>query len=385
VPGAIRSPLDPEEASLLTPLDDTPWHQVPTTFDHVGTSDVRFFDRLWFAASDRRGGGALQFTIGVYQNMNVVDGGFVVVHDGRQHNVRVSRQLRPTYDTSCGPLRIDVLEPLRRIRLSVAPNEGTVHGELEWRGTFAPQEERHHFNRSWGRILEDYARYDQIGELSGWLVVDGERIELDDWWGCRDHSWGVRERVGVPEPYTGEVAPPGASMFAFLFFSTSTHGGHVQVTRRDGADHLTAEIIDRETGESFVGERVSVEAEFVDEGRPRRFRWAAFEVTSADGSVTRFEVEAAGSAVAMPGLGYGGYDDGLGLGVHRGVQHLESDVWDVSHPAEIVLADGTRDRPVHRIQPVSVHQHGPTGTSEGTGSLTFIAELPIEQIPGRRV
>jgi hypothetical protein len=368
---------------VLTPLDDTPWHQLPTTFDHVGPSDVRFFDRLWFAASDRRGGGALQFTMGVYQNMNVVDGGFVAIHQGRQHNVRVSRQLRPTYDTVCTPLRLDVVEPLRRIRLTVAPSEATVHGELEWVATMAAQEERHHFARSWGRVLEDYARYDQIGELSGWLEVEGERVELDRWWACRDHSWGVRERVGVPEPFTGEVAPPGSSMFAFLFFSTETHGGHVQVTRRDGADHLTAEVVDRATGESLVGEHVAVEAEFVDDERPRRFRWAAFEVTSADGGRTRFEAEAVGSAVAMPGLGYGGYDDGLGLGVHRGIQHLEHEVWDVSHPAVVVLPDGRTDRPVHRIQPVRVTQSGPHGTSTGDGSLTFIAELPLDQLPGR--
>jgi hypothetical protein len=64
---------------VLTPLDESPWHQLPTTFDHVATSDPRFFDRLWFAASDRRGESALQFTLGVYQNMNVVDGGFVAI------------------------------------------------------------------------------------------------------------------------------------------------------------------------------------------------------------------------------------------------------------------------------------------------------------------
>jgi len=34
---------------MLTPLDDTLWHQLPTTFDHVWTSDPRFFDRYWFA------------------------------------------------------------------------------------------------------------------------------------------------------------------------------------------------------------------------------------------------------------------------------------------------------------------------------------------------
>ena len=85
---------------MLTSLDDSPWHQISTTFDHVGTSDPRFFDRLWFAASDGRGSGALQFTLGVYQNMNVVDGEFVIIRDGVQHNVRVSRELRPTYESA---------------------------------------------------------------------------------------------------------------------------------------------------------------------------------------------------------------------------------------------------------------------------------------------
>jgi hypothetical protein len=276
-------------------------------------------------------------------------------------------------------LRIEVLEPLRRLRLTVAPNAGSVHGELEWTATMPAQEERRHWARRWGRILEDYSRYDQIGELSGWLDVEGTRVELDSWWACRDHSWGVREGVGVVEPFTGEVPPRTSSMFAFLFWSSATHGGHVQFTRRDGADHLTAEIVDRATGESVLGEHVTVDATFVDDARPRRFDRATFEVTDEAGGTTRFEVEANGPAVAMPGLGYsGGYDDGLGLGVHRGVDHLEHDVWDVSHPAEVGYPDGTTGRPVHRIQPVRLTQHGPAGTSEGTGSLTFIAEVDLD-------
>lgn len=360
---------------MLTPLDDSPWHQLPTTFDHVGTSDPRFFDRLWFAASDGTGSGALQFTMGVYQNMNVVDGGFVTIHDGRQHNVRVSRELRPTYDTTCGPLRIEVLEPLRRIRLTVAPSDASVHGELEWVAVLDPEEERHHFKRARGRVLEDYARYDQIGQLSGWLAVDGARVELERWWACRDHSWGVRERVGIAEPYTGASPVAGPSMFGFLFFSTDTHGGHVQITTRDGSDHLTAEFVERTTGERTVGEQVTVaDASFTDDVRPRRFRQVRLEVIDRAGARTRFDVDAQGPAVAMQGLGYGGYDDGLGLGVHRGVTHLEHDVWDVSHPADVRYGDGRVDRPVHRIQPVQVTQTGPTGAvSRGTGSLTFIA------------
>jgi hypothetical protein len=367
---------------MLTSLDDTPWHQLPTTFDHVATSDPRFFDRLWFAASDRVGRSALQFTIGVYQNMNVVDGGFVVIVDGQQHNLRVSRQLRPTYETACGPLRIEVVEPFVHLRLVIGDNGHGVRGELDWKASLAAQEEHQHFKRQWGRVLEDYSRYDQVGTCSGWLEVDGARRQLDDWWACRDHSWGVRERVGISEPYTGEVAPQGAGLFAFLFYSTDSHAGHVQVVRgADGSRYLSAEAVARATGEHEArGTTADVAVSFVDERRPRRMRNATFDVTATDGSVSRFEVEANGPAVAMPGLGYGGYDDGLGLGVWRGLQHEEGERWDVSHPADVGMPDGTTARPVHRIQPVKLTRHTVAGTSTGHGSLTFICEGDLEAL-----
>ncbi|HWE57158.1 MAG TPA: hypothetical protein VG435_16735 [Acidimicrobiales bacterium] len=364
---------------MLTGPDDSPWHQLPTTFDHVGTSDPRFFDRLWFAASDGDGRSCLQFTIGVYQNMNVVDGGFVVVRDGRQHNLRVSRQLRPRYETTVGPMAIEVIEPLTHLRLTVGPNDGSTAAQLDWRATMPAQEENHHFRRRRGRVLEDYARYDQIGSVSGWVDVDGDRVEIDDWWACRDHSWGVRERVGIPEPRTGEDSPPSGSLFSFLFFSTATHGGHVQVGRHDGVGHLTAELTDIRTGETSRGRRVAMTAEFVDTGRPRRFSSATFSVEQPDGTVIDLEVTARGPAVAMTGLGYGGYRDGLGLGVYRGRELHESEIWDVSHPAVVTYPDGRQDRPVHRIQPVRVVQRSSAGTSEGNGSLTFIAEVEVDE------
>ena len=360
---------------MLTNLDDSPWHQLPTTFDHVGSSDPRFFDRLWFAASAPDGSAALQFTIGVYQNMNVVDGGFVFIHRGRQHNLRASRRLRPLYETVCGPLRFTVPEPLQHIVLTVGPNPAGVTAELDWVATVAAQEERHHFARRTGRVIEDYSRYDQIGQLGGWVVVDGERIVLERWWACRDHSWGVRERVGIPEPDTG--APPGAggSFFAFLFFSTDTHAGHLQASGRGPGAHVTTLVTDRADGSTITAEEMTVTARFVDDGRPRRVDTATFETVESGQRVT-YEVARNGAAVAMPGLGYGGYDDGLGLGVFRGDEHVEHDVWDVTHPALVALEDGSTQRPVHRIQPVTVRRTDANGSSEGHGSLTLIDESP---------
>ena len=229
------------------------------------------------------------------------------------------------------------LEPLQRLRLGIAPNASGLSGELEWSGIIPAHEERHHFKRTLGREVENYSRYDQIGECSGWLKVGDTSIDVDSWWACRDHSWGVREMVGIPEPRTGSVpSPAGGAAFGFLFFSTATHAGHVQFHHRaDGDRHLTAQIIERSSLSAVAGRHIEVDAEFVDEERPRRVRQATFEVSTDDGHLVRFEVEAQGPAVAMQGLGYGGYDDGLGLGVWRGVSHLESDVWDVAHPADV--------------------------------------------------
>ena len=137
---------------------------------------------------------------------------------------------------------------------------------------------------------------------------------------------------------------------------------------------MTAELRDLTTDTAQIGTSLELHATFVDDRRPRRVRTARLFVTTDAGEPTTVDVEAVGPAVAMAGLGYSGYDDGRGLGVHRGSEHLEHDVWDVSHPALVGLPDGRTTRPFHRIQPVTVTVHGPTGPSQGFGSLTMIAE-----------
>lgn len=379
---------------MLTPMDDTLWHQLPTTFDHVGTSDPRFFDRYWFAASDPNGAGTLQFTLGAYQNMNVMDGGFVAIRSGRQHNVRVSRALRPRYEAACGPLRVEVVEPLERVRLFVDPGSHGIQAELEWIATLPAQEEASRFTRVRGRIVEESRRFDQIGTCNGWLsLAGGERVELDHWWATRDHSWGVRERLGIEEPVTGPAAPPSAgSLFAFLFFSTDSLGGHVQLAQFSGRpDYFTTEIA-RRASEANTSEppvklhlqsRASLDIIFHDDASPRRFRTARFDTSLPDGSEVQIQATALGPAVDMQGLGYGGYDDQKGLGVYRGEEHVEHDIWDVSHPTDVIRPEGrTRHtvRPIHRIQPVRVSLRGGGLDGEGTGSLTMIAEGDLPQI-----
>ena len=366
---------------MLTALDDTLWHQLPTTFDHVWTSDPRWFDRYWFAVYSQDGRVAIQITMGAYRNMNVLDGGAVMIVDGRQYNLRVSRSLDGSVETVCGPLRIRPVEALKSFEIVIAPGEHGLHGEIRWECVEPAHEEHPHYTRLQSRTVEDYRRFDQIGVASGWLEVEGgRRVEIDRWWSCRDHSWGVRRGMGVPEPVTGPkvtLAEKGHVM-SFVFFSTDTMSGSLLFSGRgDDVPYTTGVVTDRRTQEVHHATKIELEVD-LHEGT-RRFRRAGVVVTFEGGRQLRLALEARGSSIAMQGLGYsGGYNDGRGLGAWRGENLLEHDIWDVSHPSKIVYPDGTQKEHWHRIQPVAIDASLDGEASQGSGSmtLTIAGKLP---------
>jgi hypothetical protein len=361
---------------MLSEADDLLWHQLPTTFDQVVTSDPRFFDRYWFATQDQASGVIGQFTLGVYNNMDVVDAGVAVIVDGEQYNVRSSRSLRPTFESVCAPLEIEVVRPLKEFRLTVRPGEHQISGELTWQAVLPAGLETPHFERRRGRIVQDHQRFNQVGQCTGWLEAGGRRIALDRSWGCRDHSWGIRPGVGVREPVTGprDSLDDRGYLLALLFFSTDAVGGYVHVSER-GSDrtYLSGMMVDRVSGTETCLTAADVEIEFTLHSGTRRMQTATLSVRLDDRRTLRLDCEAAGPAVAMQGIGYsGGFDDGQGLGVWRGMSHVEHEIWDVRDPSVIRLADGTVRRPWHRIQPVSVRSSGQGLAGLGQGSLTLI-------------
>lgn len=358
---------------MLTELDDCLWHQLPTTFDHVGTSDPRFFDRFWFATYAPDGSAAIQFTMGVYRNMNVMDGGFVLVDGGQQYNIRVSRTLGQHNVVECGPLSVRVIRPLHAFELSVRDGE-RVSGELRWTATAKPVEEAPHFRRLNGRTIEDYQRFNQIGTVSGRLVVDGREMDIGNWWACRDHSWGVRPGMAVPEVQNGPkvtLEKRGYTM-AFLFFSAGPLSGTLLLQRREGeAAYVSGELMDGTDGTSRKVADMTIEPVLFP--GTRRFSSVMVRATLSDGTALSLHCDRSGNAIAMQGLGYsGGYDDRRGLGAWRGDSVVEQDVWNVEHPAKI-LYDSARepDEHWHRIQPVTIQCALGDARYEGQGSMTL--------------
>ncbi len=185
---------------MPVPLDEFPVHQVPLSMGQVGSSDRNFYDRCYFNAHDRGQGTFLVTGLGVYPNLGVIDAYAVVRRQDRQHVVRCSGSLGDDrMRQEVGPYRIEVVEPLRRIRLVC---DAAAHGiafDLVWEGSFPPLDEPRHIMRVGPRTILDGCRFAQVGTWTGTLQVDGEEAAVADWVGTRDRSWGIRP-VGEPEP-----------------------------------------------------------------------------------------------------------------------------------------------------------------------------------------
>lgn len=198
---------------MLTPHDELLGHQLATTFDHVAQSDLRWVERIVMYGFDKSGEINVMTGLARYPNRNVTDAyAMVTRRDGTTKVVRMSTELNSQTDPlgsySVGPYTYSIEEPLRSVRAVLAPNEQGLSFDLRLRGRFDAYEQTPAFHRSRGRVSEDARRFYQNGELSGWLDIDGEHIEIDPqrWWFGRDHSWGVRNGPG------GGSLPEGTEM-----------------------------------------------------------------------------------------------------------------------------------------------------------------------------
>jgi hypothetical protein len=201
----------------LTWGDDYPIHQTPEPVAYAGT-DRNFYDRYFFNGYAAAGDGDDLFfaaAFGVYPHLNIADAAFCMMKDGRQVNLHASRWLEmERMDLTVGPIAITVIEPLKRLKLTVTAPEHGIAAEIVFEGRAFPIEEPRFIRRNGPRAFMDYTRLTQNGRYSGWIEVDGVRSSLDGFVGTRDRSWGVRP-VGARDPQ--ELAPPALPQFFWLW------------------------------------------------------------------------------------------------------------------------------------------------------------------------
>jgi hypothetical protein len=185
---------------VLTPFDDYPIHPSADPIAHPATGDPNHYDRYWFNGQDKGGEFFLAGAMGHYPVRGVVDAAFSVVHDGVEHSLFASGRMPLDRRTEVGPIRVDVIEPMRVLRLSADRNAQGIGADLVFRArTIAIEEPRQRIVTDDGILAMDHTRLTQWGTWEGTIWIDGHAIEVDPATtvATRDRSWGVR---GVGKP-----------------------------------------------------------------------------------------------------------------------------------------------------------------------------------------
>jgi hypothetical protein len=186
---------------MLTKGDDFPIHQTPDPVAFSGT-DRNFYDRYFFNGYTTGGDVFFGAALGVYPHLNIMDAAFAVRIGEVQYNLHASRHLHmERLDTQVGPIRVEVIEPLQRLRVVVEDNEHGISADLTIAGRHFPIEEPRTVRRNGPRIVQDVTRMTQLGRWSGWIAAGGREVKLEEATtvGTRDRSWGVRQ-VGMRDP-----------------------------------------------------------------------------------------------------------------------------------------------------------------------------------------
>jgi hypothetical protein len=345
-------------ARKLTKLDEWPLHQTIDTFDTVATASQNWSDGYWNCVGDPEGRVNLITAIRFYQNTNVADGyACISLDDGRQYNLRCSRRLRPRIDElDVGPLWMEVIEGLRTFRFGCRQNAHGIEFDLLWEAS-APAWDETPGETGYidGRIAFQRSNYVQLGFVSGTLRVAGREFEVGrDWVGARDHSWGLGGDSGTGGKIGRFVAPPGGvrhpssrpafgmRQWSLIRFPQRSiyywfhHGNNGQMSVFKS--HIGYPFESDRSGRFYESAMVE-SAEFKD--GLRRLERAVVSFRRSDGRSDRFAMEVVSRPLYMQGGGYwGGFDDGLGRGIYRGEDHVEGEVWDVSHATVVRDQDG---------------------------------------------
>lgn len=366
----------------LCAWDDFPVHQTSEPIRYSATSDRNFYDRYYFNAFARSGGPMIVFGFGQYPNLGVTDA-FAVWTEGDVHRVvRASRPLSDRADLHVGPLSVEVLEPLRSLRIRLAPNEWEFDFDLTWSAAGRAWLEPRHFVRSAGRVVFDTQRLAQTGGWSGEVRIGSGAtrrsyvVEPHEWWGTRDRSWGVRP-IGAAEPPGIHAVEP-----------VMTGLWHYNPVRFDGFDvfHMCQET---NAGVRTLEEAVLVPhdpgAEPVELGRAS----SNFELIPgtrvAQGAKVSFSHTdtAVGASISAEHLAscYIGVGTGYGLeadwrhGMYQGpdlvVQGLDASVADVAPLGQYVVVDhGARWTAESGLVGWGLHEHGFFGPFDAAGLTT---------------
>jgi hypothetical protein len=369
----------------LLAADELLNHQIADTFARVGQSDRSWTEKIWAMAAARDGSVSIAFGLGKYINRDVMDGFAGISRGTEQWTVRASRRLAPDLERNdVGPIAYTVADPLRRTRYRLEANDVVpIAFDIEIDAVVPPatEERETHISRSRSRVDADIVRFHQAGAASGWLEIEGERIDVrpDAWVGARDRSWGVRYGVGRPlDDIEATTVPADTSgMFVWMPVTMTRPDGRpftlfVYYQRYQGPGWSTGSArgaIELPDGRSKPFRDVIPELEFRDDNR--RLVGGVIRVVLADGTERAYRVEPVSDTGFHLGTGlYGGFE-----GHHQGEWRGEL-VVDGEHVEACDTPEVARRIHQHRDCIVRVEELADGSTGIGTMQSNVVGAHP---------
>lgn len=325
---------------MLSPLDDLPIHQTSQPMRVVHTSDSNFYDRYYFNLFQQDTDLFVTAGIGQYPNLGVADAFVAATVGDRQYVLRASRDLgEDRMNTAVGPISVQVIEGLKRLRLRADANDGALELDVVWTPSIPAFLEARHVNRRGARITTETSRFAQTGYWDGHLRIGDTVHEVtpDRWWGGRDRSWGIRP-VGDPERV---VRREGDGPGGFLWFYCQMQFDDFSIVcivqeDRHGTRSLeqAVRVWPEATGRDVedLG-HVDHQLHFVPGSR--RIEHATLTFTPVGAPPVVVEVEPYAASYLSLGTGYGNEPDWR-HGVYQGPLVVQDREYDLSDP-EIAL------------------------------------------------
>ena len=213
---------------MLIKYDDLPLQQTAESLAYLNTSDRDAYGRYWFNGFSPDGEFYFGLAFAVYPNREVMDCALSIVRkDGSQDSFRASRRC-PVDRTQMqvGPLKLEIAELMRVIRVTIADNDTGITADLTFTATSPVHEEPTDYVRQAVRMVMQAKRYTQFGRWNGYVDIKGAREVMKDAPGIRDRSWGWRFS-GEPQGGTHRLRPSQAFyLWAPIFWEDRcTHYG----------------------------------------------------------------------------------------------------------------------------------------------------------------
>ncbi|MGH9172575.1 MAG: hypothetical protein ACRD0Z_17195 [Acidimicrobiales bacterium] len=97
-----------------------------------------------------------------------------------------------------GATRVEIVKPFEEAKLWADPDQCTLGMDLVFRARTKPYGLRRGTMRAGQELIWDQSHMFQSGTYNGTYSYAGTTYEVEDWWGQRDHSWGVRDHGRCP-------------------------------------------------------------------------------------------------------------------------------------------------------------------------------------------